>query len=323
MSTVTAPLLLALSALAARASAPPPPPVVNGVATDAHPAVGVLIGVDPSTGRGGPFCSGTVIGRTWAVTAAHCVDAALEYVEDFGIEVYFAVGTDVFAEGGLVASTAVTAMEMHPDYTGRDIVADVGLVALEEPLPVDPVALSDQGAWPGWDGATVSVVGWGITADGAEDAGVKRTADLAVFSWDDDFLYLSDTESNLCSGDSGGAALMPDSGGTLRLAGVNSFVFALDGGGPCVGGGSGVARVDTYLPWITEVTGVAADYLGSGGPEDPSLALSGDGGGEGAAGMADESGKSNCAAAPRAPVAVLAGVAAGLVVARRRRGAAC
>jgi trypsin len=312
---------LALAAAARAGDLPTPPPVVNGVETADFPAVGVLIGVDPASGRGGPFCSGTVVGRTWVVTAAHCVDAALEYVEDFGIEVYFAVGTDVFAEGGLVASTAVTAMEMHPDYTGRDIVADVGLVALEEPLPVDPVALSDQGAWPGWDGASVTVVGWGITADGAEDAGIKRTAELTVFSWDDDFLYLSDAESNLCSGDSGGAALMPDGDGTLRLAGVNSFVFALDGGGPCVGGGSGVARVDTYLPWITEVTGISADYAGSGGPEDPTLSLDGDGGGgSGAAGMADESGKSNCAAAPHAPSAAL-GLLAGLAFLRRRRRA--
>ena len=65
------------------------------------------------------------------------------------------------------------------------------------------------------------------------------------------FIYAYDPETNLCSGDSGGASLrLTDDGYTI--VGVNSFVFSVQGSNPCVGGASGATRVDSNFEWIRE-----------------------------------------------------------------------
>ena len=65
------------------------------------------------------------------------------------------------------------------------------------------------------------------TTDNGWDSGYKRYAEMPVVDYDSYFIYSLDTADaqNLCSGDSGGAALEPV-GSSYELAGVNSFVFA-------------------------------------------------------------------------------------------------
>lgn len=69
-------------------------------------------------------------------------------------------------------------------------------------------------------------------------------------------------ESMVADGDSGGGVFFNDNG-TLRLVGVNSLLFNLDGG-PNAGFGSlgGVITLDGELPWIAQVTGNAIVRLG-------------------------------------------------------------
>ena len=68
------------------------------------------------------------------------------------------------------------------------------------------------------------MVGFGITSTTSQDSGTKRTIDMPIYDFDADFVYLYDAaeSQNICSGDSGGAALGTFSGG-LELVGVNSF----------------------------------------------------------------------------------------------------
>ena len=61
-------------------------------------------------------------------------------------------------------------------------------------------------------------VGFRITDDNRQDSGRKRTAQIAIYDWDDQYIYGYDSVSNLCSGDSGGAAIRVFGGTMVLLA---------------------------------------------------------------------------------------------------------
>ena len=84
------------------------------------------------------------------------------------------------------------------------------------------------------------------------DSGKKRTTSIPYNAMDDTFIYAYDPNTNLCSGET--LVVLPfrwtEDGYTL--AGVNSFVFSVQGSQPCVGGASGATRIDAYYTWIRE-----------------------------------------------------------------------
>jgi hypothetical protein len=99
---------------------------------------------------------------------------------------------------------------------------------------------------------SLDYIGFGITDDNLDNGGKKRTAQMPIISWDSGIVYAYDEVSNLCSGDSGGAAMRIEPDGEMTLVGVNSFVFGVSGSDPCDGGASGATRVDTHLDWIED-----------------------------------------------------------------------
>ena len=74
----------------AAADAPPPPPIVNGERTSDFIQVGAIMAYSDNYG-GYSFCSATLIHEKWAVTAAHCLEAASEYYT-YGQDIYFVMG---------------------------------------------------------------------------------------------------------------------------------------------------------------------------------------------------------------------------------------
>ena len=258
--------LLPILALVSLASAGgEAPPVVNGDTTGDFEAVGALVACQ-SANQCGNFCSATLIAPDWVVSAAHCVDALDDY-DRWGYDVHFVVGRSMSqVTDHQLARTWV----MHPDFSqsSSNIQHDIGLVQLESAMTsVEPVPLNaDEVDW-NWRNEDLTYVGYGITSDDANDSGTKRYAEMPVIEYDDQFIYALDTvdDQNLCSGDSGGAALEPQSDGSFELAGVNSFVFAYSGSTSCVGGGSGATRVDTHLDWILEYVDLGSTGGGEGG----------------------------------------------------------
>lgn len=235
------------------AADPPPPPVVNGYTTSDYPAVGALMALEG--GYWGSFCSGTLIHNKWVLTAAHCIEAIDEEYDSASI--YFAVGPNVYSESGVDDMFLVRDWVSHPGYSGSSssINHDVGLLELHNSVTsIAPMPINTDSMSTSWLGDELRYVGYGITGTGDEDSGgVKRYADIPIYDYDAQFIYGLDTadNQNICSGDSGGAALKITSG-SWELVGVNSFGWATSGSGgdTCEGGGSGAARTDVYDVWI-------------------------------------------------------------------------
>jgi secreted trypsin-like serine protease len=235
---------LALSVATAQA----PPPIVNGEETQDFPQVGMLY---YEAGNRSGLCSATVIHPQWLLTAAHCVDAM-----DGTGTTYFLMGTDW--DQGLERVITVTEMHLHPDYSGTGK-HDIGVMKLLNTVTnMDPMSVNDDVINSGWLGDEITYVGWGNSNNSGGGSGTKRTVTVnldGVDSWNIYTFDDSGNQGNVCSGDSGGAALVPLGKDRWEMVGVNAFIYVRVGGqAECdhPEGAAGATRVDMYLDWIGE-----------------------------------------------------------------------
>ncbi|MFM9959747.1 MAG: trypsin-like serine protease [Planctomycetaceae bacterium] len=215
--------------------------IINGTATSAYPAVG-LIGAD-----GDHFCSGTLIAPQYVLTAGHCAEGVADTAGQFTV-------------GGRTYLTE--RVFVHPGYTGdvgSDSSDDIALYKLREAV----VGIAPLPIFRGTPqvGQLLTLVGFGGGGTGNTgsngDFGTKRVGTTPIdevsrtlISWNFD----NNTESNTAPGDSGGPAFVTVNG-VQFIAGVTSGGDSATAG---IGDHSFDTRVDAYASWIDSIVGTAS-----------------------------------------------------------------
>ena len=252
----------------------PPPPLVGGHPTEEYAAVGVLTAtVDEERV---PFCSCSLVSPQVVLTAAHCLEVIAE-AEDMGLPVEVVFGDRLQGGDPLLAAVHPVQTFAHPNWDPDTLAHDLALVILDEAPGLDPLPLAEAEAPAALADGAATFVGWGVTGDLRHDGGIKRAVTLPIEDITDLYLYTFDPTHgwNLCSGDSGGPALV-ESDGQPAIVGVASLVFAdRPDGAVCAGGHGRAARVDIDRDWIIAK---ADRSVGSGGVADLGPAVASGGG---------------------------------------------
>lgn len=245
------------------------PRIVNGATSFAYPAVGLLLLYDDrSLTDPNGFCSGTLIGCSTFVTAAHCVcsELAENYDDCLRRGVTDPATMRVMLQHG--GYFPVVRVAVHPQYRFASG-GDIAVVHLGEPVTaIPPAVINDVQRLP--LATRGSIVGFGTTGGvrRPDDAGIKRQGTMTVGTCMDDVpeethicWSFQGADASTCEGDSGGA-LFADLGNGPVLAGV-------------ISGGSAFACTAPDLPFNTDVF-VHRDWIMAEAGDDRGSSACGD-----------------------------------------------
>ncbi|KAJ8918092.1 hypothetical protein NQ315_011549 [Exocentrus adspersus] len=198
-------------------------------------------------------CAGSIIARTWILTAAECL------LYEFPIKVR--IGTSFLLEEGQIFD--VQEFINHRDfnqYTGNN---DIGLLRLEQPIPLSKSAqiirLPDNGKET-LDGRMGTVTGWGITKKNGPKSPILRAVDVLVVNLDvckvvynDSYWRVSD--GMLCAGpwDGGKGIAEGDKAGAFVVDSVLVGIASWSSPERAIPEHPGVyTNVGAYRDWITQ-----------------------------------------------------------------------
>lgn len=237
-------------------------PIVNGQAESGYPGVGALVSVLPYWGYQGSFCTATLIGPQWVLTAGHCLSPE----NNDGVApstTRFMVGNDARPNqaGNPTNGTlyAVDAFYVHPQYNGSQIVNDIAIAHLSQPVPNAQI-FEPNSTYLNQSGQTAFYVGFGAVEGVNESgSGLKRSTSFPI-SWIYNDTYISNFgASGTCFGDSGGPGLL-SIGGSQKIIGITSAGAGCNPDtdpscdpDPCKRA-TIHTRVDHYASWIAQVT---------------------------------------------------------------------
>ena len=179
-------------------------------------------------------CTGTLINYEWVVTAEHCgISRRSEFC--FGPDRTRPKDCVDIREVRDHRRRDLTLVRLERD--ARDIVPDV------EPILILTESMSDD-----WEDRLIEAAGFGNQEDGGY--GEREFTAEKIMSVSDGIVRIyGDGERGVCFGDSGGPAMVIDSEGQPRIAGVLS-----NGDSSCLGYDN-YTRLDNVLDWIEGYTG--------------------------------------------------------------------
>lgn len=228
--------------------------ITDGTLDPGHPSVGFLLAGGSTTcadpALAGALCTATLVGQRTVVAAAHCILAGKLHI--FCLK-----------PGG--STYAIEKLIPHPQWDSTTLQNDVSVVILKQAPPVTPSIVSDQAPYKG---LKITLVGFGITADGLKDAGTKRIATNVVSALETKRFAFAGTGSgtgSTCKGDSGGPAFATLGGQEVQI-GVTSAGLT-----PC-GTLAYDTRLDYFYSWVK--TSAGGDlYDGATDADKPTVSI--------------------------------------------------
>ena len=246
------------------------PKVVGGVEVDIKDYPWQIALTSSPNGSG--FCGGSIIGDSWVLTAAHCVNG------DSPNSVYVRAGSsNAFASGG--TSYSLNNIIVHPNYSGNSY--DFALLEIdgefnysENVQKIDLVTAADIAAGVQDPGVMATITGWGTTSSGGSLSSTLMMVEAPIVSNNvacgastdengnsGDYGCSSLDESMICAGDlvnGGEDACQGDSGGPLAVRNSDDTKWLLIG---ATSWGYGCADVD--YPGVWSKVSYVLDWINS------------------------------------------------------------
>lgn len=233
-------LVLALGACTTEGFSTDGHAIIGGTRSEGNAATVMLVGYPPDR-TVIHTCTAVLISPTVALTAAHCIDSPTHPNYHYGIF----PGDDASPYPFLVDLEPhllpVNTVHPHPSYDDQlPFYADIGVVVLENALPVAPLAIRREPFDAGLVGSPALIIGYGQTTY-MQNNSTRYEAMTNVAGLEDDTIIVGDATKRSCLGDSGGPAIM------------NNVVVGIDSYGPTgCGSPAHYRRVDMFLPFIDQ-----------------------------------------------------------------------